>query len=108
MGCGHLFYQKNFLNYLAKKFEKIKKKKKHKKFHFLGHFLVSKSPTLHTSAPILVANQPSDLWPSFIQKAFLKIFSKKNQKNQKIQKNTLKMPFFSLTHQLYTLACQFW
>merc|ERR1712239_66077 len=80
--CGHLLYQKNFFNYLAKKFEKIKKKKKHKKCHFL----VSKSPTLHISAPILVANQPSDLWPSFIQKAFLKIFSKKNQKNQKIQK----------------------
>merc|ERR1712082_110794 len=106
--CGHLLYQKNFLNYLAKKFEKIKKKKKHKKCHFLGIFLVSKLPTLHTSVPILVANQPSDLWPSFIQKAFLKIFSKKNQKNQKIQKNTLKMPFFSLTHQLYTLACQIW
>ena len=75
---------------------------------FFGHFLVSKSPTLHTSAPILVSNQPSDLWPSFIQKAFLKIFSKKIKKIKKYKKNTLKMPFFSLTHQLYTLACQFW
>merc|ERR1712082_542183 len=28
--CGHLLYQKNFLNYLAKKIEKIKKKKKKK------------------------------------------------------------------------------
>ena len=26
--CGHLLYQKNFLNFLAKKIEKIKKKKK--------------------------------------------------------------------------------
>ena len=61
---------------------------------FFGHFLVSKLPTLHTSAPILVANQPSDLWPSFIQKAFLKIFSKKNQKNQKIQKKHIKNAIF--------------
>ena len=61
---------------------------------FFGHFLVSKSPTLHTSAPILVSNQPSDLWPSFIQKAFLKIFSKKNQKNQKIQKKHIKNAIF--------------
>ena len=75
---------------------------------FFGHFLVSKSPTLHTSAPILVANQPSDLWPSFIQKAFLKIFSKKNKKNKKVQKKHIKNAIFSLTHQLYTLACQFW
>ena len=36
--CGHLLYQKNFLNFLAKKIEKIKKKKKHKKCHFLVIF----------------------------------------------------------------------
>merc|ERR1712030_304062 len=33
-------------------------------------------------------------WPSFIQKAFSKIFSKKKIKKSKNTKNTLKIPFF--------------
>merc|ERR1711984_47510 len=82
------FISKAFSEIFRKFFLKNqKRKKKTLKMQFFANFLVSKSPTLHNSAPILVANQPSDLWPSFIQKAFLKIFAKKIQKIQKIQNN---------------------
>merc|ERR1711895_305929 len=45
------------------------------------------SPTVHTNAPILVSNRPSDMWASFISKAFLKLFSKNFLKKSKRKKN---------------------
>merc|ERR1712237_133227 len=33
------------------------------------------SPTVHTNAPILVSNRPSDMCASFISKDFFKLFS---------------------------------
>ena len=56
------------------------------------------SSTVDTIAPILVANQPSDLWASFILKAFLKIFGKKIKK----YKTHSKCHFFSNSPTVYT------
>merc|ERR1712237_39002 len=46
------------------------------------------SPTVHTNAPILVSNRPSDMWASFISKDFFKLFRRKKIEKIKKKKKT--------------------